>query len=305
MLTTEYQGNGFNPAHDGVFIDQSEVILVAPSLFIDKSVIPDLADIGETVTYTIVVANNGLNSLEDVAIVDTLPVGVTPITAETGISETVDIAVGEAVTYTIPVTGDAGQVDDVVNTVYVDHVAFDEEDSATLRICKEIFVVTNAFGTGSISDALNNICEGGTITFENDFSIDGGTYNFDRAVTIDGAGFDVVFDQGGSLNFELFMIPDGVGPVIFKDVRIYRPMIDVGDGGQNMLVFDVGTSSELILDGVTLEMGNKNDPLIINDGQLTIINSQVWGDGGTGGDAFVNNSVMTVQNSAVDASINN
>ncbi|MCP5094077.1 MAG: DUF11 domain-containing protein, partial [Chloroflexi bacterium] len=78
LLTTEYQGNGFNPAHDGVFIDQSEVILVAPSLFIDKSVIPDLADIGETVTYTIVVANNGLNSLEDVAIVDTLPVGVTP-----------------------------------------------------------------------------------------------------------------------------------------------------------------------------------------------------------------------------------
>ncbi|MCP4419224.1 MAG: hypothetical protein GY805_21620, partial [Chloroflexi bacterium] len=71
-----------------------------------------------------------------------------------------------------------------------------------------------------------------------------------------------------------------------------------------MLVFEVGTSSELILDGVTLDMGNTDQPLITNQGEMTLINSQVWG-GVISGNVFENSSTLTFQNSTIDTSINN
>ncbi|MEM7800159.1 MAG: LamG-like jellyroll fold domain-containing protein, partial [Chloroflexota bacterium] len=166
LLTGEYAGGDFDALPTGVFTDQAETIIEGPSLRIDKSVSPELAFSGEVVTYTVVVANNGLRKLEDVTILDTLPSGVSPTGATTGISDTVDLAVGEAVTYTIPVAITAAQGSIITNTVSVEHVTFNSSEEAVLSVCSDALSIINgnSSGSGSLPWAFDNLCEGGTIT---------------------------------------------------------------------------------------------------------------------------------------------
>ncbi|MCP5097775.1 MAG: tandem-95 repeat protein, partial [Chloroflexi bacterium] len=295
--------------NDGIFIDESETIIYGPSLAVEKSVSPELVSIGDTVTYTVVVSNNGLNSLEDVSVNDTLPSGVTPVTAVTGISETVDIGVGEAVTYTIPATVTAGQGEAVTNTVSVDHVTFSGQDSATFDVCYPTFTVTSedSSGPGTLQDGVDNVCDYGTINFSEDmiFGSDGALDGFeiDIPVTIDGSGFNLNFDTSETIN-PLLTILEDVGPVTLINLNFVQPSVHTEIvSGVKLIV--VEENADLTIFDTTMNVGNPDEFVITNEGELTFINSQLWGSRDLGGNVISNtsNSVLTFQNSTVDMAI--
>jgi uncharacterized repeat protein (TIGR01451 family) len=87
-------------------------VIQEPSLRLDKSVSPDEADPGQTVTYTFVVTNDGEVPLRDVVVSDPLP-GIGTITC-TGFDGRLDP--GESVTCTAPYVVPADAADGAVIT---------------------------------------------------------------------------------------------------------------------------------------------------------------------------------------------
>ncbi|MEM7124821.1 MAG: LamG-like jellyroll fold domain-containing protein [Chloroflexota bacterium] len=313
MVTEEYNGSSFDPAEPGVFIDESETLVYAPSLEVTKSVTPQFVFSGDPVVYTVVVANNGLNALENVQISDTLPDGVTATTSVTGIDEAIDLALGEAVTYTIPavVTATEGEV---VNTVHVEHVTFSDSDSATVAICGETMVVENGndSGVGSFAHAVENVCPGGTITFVGDLTvtlIDDPTnfaprFLIDRPMTIDGSGYDVVIDAGGE---RLVSFAGGADPVMLQDLTIRNAYSESGP------VIGVDQGAAVTMKRVTLTGISALDaPAYVNNGVLNFIDSTVFGDsisveGNNDTSAIVNGEtgLLVFQNSTAVPSLSN
>lgn len=84
-------------------------------LMLTKSVSPESASLGEQVTFTITVSNNGLGTAKDVQVTDKVPEGTTLVSPETakgsydqtsGIWSVGELASGESATMTLTVTAD-------------------------------------------------------------------------------------------------------------------------------------------------------------------------------------------------------
>jgi predicted outer membrane repeat protein len=141
--------------------------------------------------------------------------------------------------------------------------------AAPAHICSAAITVANAndSGTGSLRDAIANICAGGTITFGGDTTITltSPSLFVNKSMTIDGAGHSVTI--GGGNTFGVFFVTSGV------------------TGGLNHLT---------ITDGNALEGGG-----IFNDGMLTVQNSTFSGNSApsVAGGGIYNYGTLTVQNS--------
>jgi uncharacterized repeat protein (TIGR01451 family) len=106
-------------------------------LEIVKSDSPDPVLAGETLTYTLVITNNGPAPAEDVLVVDALPDGVTFVsaTASQGLCnggvtcDLIDLAVGANATVEIVVTVDADQITDLTNVARVSASNPESDDS--------------------------------------------------------------------------------------------------------------------------------------------------------------------------------
>ncbi|WP_158222708.1 beta strand repeat-containing protein [Rhodopirellula sp. MGV] len=103
-------------------------------LTVDKTVDQSTAQAGDTLVYTITVTNDGVSTAEDVTAVDTLPSGLTFVSANTPGNETVttngqtvtvdvgDLAASGTFTFTINATVDATAPSTVTNSVSVETV---------------------------------------------------------------------------------------------------------------------------------------------------------------------------------------
>ena len=282
MLTGEYEGTGST----GVIYTSADTIVEAPSLRIAKSVSPALVSTNDTTTYTVVVANNGLRALTGVVVSDTLPVGVTPTTAVTEINEVIDLAVGQAMTYVIPVQVTATQNSIITNTATVDHVTYSGEDSAVIQVCQEVATVTtdDFFGPGSINEALTTICDGATINFAGDTNIRNRdqTFLIDQSVTIDGGDHNVTINARGLLG-QMFRFDGEAGTVVIRNMTLERPISAVMFelGALPAIIVDAG--ADVTFEGIQFEGGNTNNEAVIeNNGTLTMIDSTFIGSSDSG-----------------------
>ena len=289
------------------------VLIDAPTLRFSNSVSPTIVSSGDAVTYTVVVANNGTNALTGVNVTKDLPAGVAATTAITELNETIDLAVGEAMTFTIPVTVTAAQGASVTSTATVDHVTFTGSDDAMFEVCNSVVTVTNGDRTNNsplrFDDALDLVCDGGTLTFSPDLIIYPtgylNSFTIDKSVTIDGTGLNVQFDnsENGKPFFDVVANTTGV---VFRNLEMYKN----GDfsqfgGGADMLLINSG--AEVTLEGITMRMENKQShTLVRNYGVLNIIDSSING-AAVNESVFVNygSATLSLENSILNASVEN
>ncbi|MEM7799838.1 MAG: LamG-like jellyroll fold domain-containing protein, partial [Chloroflexota bacterium] len=274
--------------------DPSITIVTAPTLAVTKDLDVNDVDTGDTISYTVVVENNGIRNLEGIAIQDTLPAGVTAVGALSGISETVDLAVGEGVTYTIPVQVTALENETVTNTVTVDHPTFFDTADAVFTVCEGIYTVTssNLRGVGSIQEGLEKVCPGGTITFDGDYEIileavvGSNTLLIDKPMTIDGGGFDVILSTNQRTSDDIFVI-DAPGELVEIQNIVVKKL---GLAASSALVLlDVSAGSELIFTNVDIVANSvgefsttiEQNSLLVNNGDITVVDSRLIAEGNT------------------------
>jgi uncharacterized repeat protein (TIGR01451 family) len=113
--TATVSGNEYDPSSSNNTASQeTTVTLPQADLAIAKTDSPDPVLVGEQLTYTLLVTNNGPQAATGVEVVDTLPGGVTFVSASAGCSvaagtvtcDVGDLAVGGEVEITIVVTAD-------------------------------------------------------------------------------------------------------------------------------------------------------------------------------------------------------
>ena len=254
----------------GVIKAESETIVYPPTLAIEKSVMPEfVAASQDVITYTIVVTNDGTEDLTGVLITDTLPVELTG----NDLSVVVDIAAGASVTETLVATVNTRPDGKVTNTAYVSHPTASLNASASYENCAGYELsVTNSeqFGSGSLRDAISNICSGGTIIFGADLTI-GGQLQIDKNVTIDGSGYNVTRQSFTSIGNE-FGVPST--EVVLKNLSIQAPLF----GEQVPMELN---ADHVIFDGVTVFDTSEPATRIValGSGHLTVRNSTFVGSG--------------------------
>ncbi len=105
-----------------------------PNLTLTKTVQlgNDLLEPGDPLTYTIVIANQGLGNADQVILTDTLPAYIDG----TGLSQTVDITAGQALTFTLPVTlaQDAPPGTTITNTAFFSHTLSKSQDAVSFIV---------------------------------------------------------------------------------------------------------------------------------------------------------------------------
>lgn len=127
LITTGITGNW------GLSIVQSS----SPEVFVNNSISPESFDLGDTVTYTILVTNIGNTNLTGISVTDTFQSELVDVTwtcsVNTGggscanssgsgdINETVDLNVSGQATYTVTATVDASAGPTMTNTANISH----------------------------------------------------------------------------------------------------------------------------------------------------------------------------------------
>jgi uncharacterized repeat protein (TIGR01451 family) len=138
--------------------DDASFTVAAPVLTIQKTVETphDPVDPGDTVTYTVVVANNGDIDAVDVHVTDVLPAGVTG----TGLDETVTIAAGgqQEFTYVATVTTDQAYYGaTIVNTAAYEHSTASGSDTASFTIATPALTVAKTVETTQALAQLGDV----------------------------------------------------------------------------------------------------------------------------------------------------
>ncbi len=259
VATEDWEGEPVRNSDD--VIASAEVVLTAPVLSIDKTVAPSsLISQGDNVTYTVVVANNtAATNLMGVIITDTLPDGVDG----TDLATTVDLAVGEVITYTIPALVTAATFESVENSATATYNGTSFSASASFFSCAESIVVQNASesGAGSLVQAISDLCEGGTITFASDLDISTRDVTYiEKGMTIDGGDYDVTFS---SLE-DLLVLQNTTSPIVIKNMNL---SVEVSGEAPPALTALAGTDVTLVDVAV---LGS-----ISTNGDLSIISSQI------------------------------
>jgi uncharacterized repeat protein (TIGR01451 family) len=197
-------GNGFTPDHATEDDEDTTILSSQPMIDLDLTTTVDVptAHVGDRVTFTVQVGNDGPSPATGVRIQDRLPAGVTLVSAtpsvgtydpETGIWTVGDLDVGDTATITFvtevtapgPLTNRAQVVaadqDDVDSTPgNVDdpgHVAEDDEDAVTVEGVQIDLSLTNAFDKADVN-------VGDTVTYTITVRNDG--YSGATGVVVDG-----------------------------------------------------------------------------------------------------------------------
>ncbi|MCB0182829.1 MAG: DUF11 domain-containing protein, partial [Caldilineaceae bacterium] len=211
------------------------VAIDAPELTIDKrATAPAELQVGDAITYTIVVTNSGTVDAAGVVVTDTLPVDV----SGSDLSTTVDLAVGDVYSWTIPATLISTDVPTVTNRAYLSHTWQQRSASAAVDPC-DVELVTNAndSGTGSLRQAVANACGNGLILFDGNYTIYlQSTIDLNKTLTIDGSGYGVTIsgdsDEDGEPDIQLFTIASS-GVVTLTELTLVDGIARYGGGLSN------------------------------------------------------------------------
>ncbi len=262
-----------------------------PELTVEKTASAATVEVGDTVTYTVVVANSGLSSATGAVISDTLPSGLTFVAnstmlepadaGTTGDAPTLvsglTITGGTSVTVTYQAMVDAGtEFETLVNTVGVtDAEGSDESDTASVTVlCSESlfpFAVDSAENLDKAIRCFNSFStpDTYTISLTNNISLT------TELTTIDNSATD------------LFLTIDGNGHAL--------------DGQNSVRLFTIHPGAPVQIDGLTMMNGSAySGGAIENSGTLTVENSTLVGNQATnGGGAITNYGQLTVRNSTI------
>ncbi|MDW8328439.1 MAG: right-handed parallel beta-helix repeat-containing protein [Candidatus Bipolaricaulota bacterium] len=123
----------FDPTPANNTATVSTTVNPAADLSVTKSDTPDPVNVGDNLTYTITVTNNGPNNATGITVTDTLPATVTFVSASTGCTHSAgtvtctiaSLAASANTSVTITVTPQAGAVPSITNTVSVSGNEFD------------------------------------------------------------------------------------------------------------------------------------------------------------------------------------
>jgi len=168
--TTPESDTTNNEDTEPTLINQSS--LNPTDLEIAKSDSPDPVLAGETLTYTLVITNNGPAPAEDVLVVDALPDGVTFVsaTASQGLCnggvtcDLIDLAVGATAEVTVVVLVAADQVDDLLNVARVS--ASNPESDDSNNEASEPTVVDEEAELEIVKSGPATATPGGTIAYQ-------------------------------------------------------------------------------------------------------------------------------------------
>ncbi len=250
-------------------LDAAETTLIidAPELRVEKFVTPD-DDLryGDSVTYTFFVSNTGTLDATGVRITDTLPAGISGVDLDT----TVDLAVGERISFTIPATITNRTAFTLTNTAWVSHTWERVGGSASLDVCDvELVVNANDSGPGSLRDKLDNeICGTAYVTFADDFDI-----YLDSTLALDDSRVSALTMDG-------------------RTQRVTISGDSDNDGDRDVRPFEIAASGTVTLSNLNIVSGTaKSAAGILNQGTLVIIDStlrdhqtlQSRGNRGSGG----------------------
>lgn len=128
VSATEFDPNTANNSDT-----ETTTVNPAADLSVTKSDSPDPVNVGDNLTYTITVTNNGPNNATGITVTDTLPAAVTFVSASAGCTHSAgtvtctiaNLAAGANTSVTITVTPQAGAVPSITNTVSVTGGQFD------------------------------------------------------------------------------------------------------------------------------------------------------------------------------------
>lgn len=261
-------------------------------LSIDKKVSPASAGPGEMITYTISFDNTDADTATGVVITDIVPISVTNIsvisqvdttitdisTTEKYVWQVADLSNGQSgvitltgeLSYTLPASGVFTNTVSITTTA-ADVTIINTEAQAKVDVtCATVFTVRNAndSGDGSLRKAIELICDGGTITFDNNYNIYlDSTLSIAKKLTID--ALDKTITISGDSN---------------------------NDNSRNVRVFHITGSGVTTLSHLSIVSGTGG---ILNDGVLTVNNSTIADNvTGTGG-GIANNNQLTLNYSTV------
>ena len=275
---------------------------------------------GEIVTYTLNFANNGGDGASAVALTVDLPDELSAISYQLA-AESVTITATADITYgwnidelaagaggTITFTGllDSSLISGTITatasiTTTSPESATDNNDAIiNTSNCANDIAVTNAndSGTGSLRQAMADICAGSTITFADDFTIYLEEYLLvGRSMTVDGSGQAIVLsgdagvqdDTGDNVHIMIIETQDPFAANLDRPVTL------------NALTFTDGYAQvpeDPDYDGVTA--GNAGGALLIRgDEDVTISNSTFTNNQSANvGGAIYNEGTITIEESA-------
>ena len=287
-------------------------------LRLTKSVTPatNVTYAGGEVTYTIVLENVSTMNDPVVTLTDTLPAGMTFKSWVTNSGASVSsnqitwsgtLGSQTVLTFEFTATHSAGMTN--TNTVTAQDAIQTVQASATSTAsCPSTLVVSNDndSGLGSLRQAIADVCPGGTITFDSNYTITNNSeLTIQKNLTIDGIGRNITVNGGGANR--VFYI--GNNTVSINHLTITNG--NQAGGGGGMMLYN-GTLNLL---NMTISGNHSTDPTyggggIYNDsGTLTIVGSTLSGntatntggsgDAGSGGAIHNNGGTVTITNSTI------
>ncbi len=164
-------------------------------------------------------------------------------------------------------------------------------------VCVNALTVTNAndSGAGSLRQAMADLCAGGTITFDNDYTILlASALTIDKNMTISGAGHSITLDGQGTVR--VFAVNTGVTAAL-NALTIANGSSGVASGGG---IYNQGnltvTNSTLVTNS-----GAEGGGIYNNAGTLAVTNSTFSGNSATwsGGGIYNFNGTLTLTNSTL------
>lgn len=276
------------------------VIIQAPALTLTKSVTPttDL-QLGDALTYTLMLTNSGSLTATDVMVSDVLPDGISGV----NLSETITLTPGSVISFTIPATVTGQLSPTITNTAQFTHTWQQESADVSIALC-DVALVSNAndSGVGSLRQALSGACDPAVIYFTDDFTIYlNSTLTLTKDIVLDGNGYTVTLsgDSGndGDRDVRVLAIPTGVA-VTLNQINVEEGLSNDGGGIQNkgtLTIIDSTIHDNRTRDGNTTSGGIHNLGTLI----LTRVTMSENSAGLRGG-AIYNTGTVTATESIFD-----
>jgi hypothetical protein len=177
------------------------------------------------------------------------------------------------------------------------------DHAAMFATCGASITVTSGAdsGTGSLREALANVCPGGTITFNNDYTILlNSTLAITKNLTIDGAGHTIVLD--GQDTVRVMYTEWAPVTATVKNLKIQNGYADVHLGVAANAGAGILNLGSLHVENVAFEGNYANDiggALYSYNSTLTVLNSTFYDNFATdnGGGIFLYDGTATITNS--------
>ncbi|MBD0369759.1 MAG: DUF11 domain-containing protein [Pyrinomonadaceae bacterium] len=286
----------------------TDTLNAVPDLALTKT--PDVANTsaGQTITYTLNYSNSGTQGATGVVLTETVPANTvynavatpgwtcTPVAGAAGATctKTVGALAGGggsgsttfAVTVVSPVPGGTTQITNVA-TIADDNAngadannANNSTGNVNTAVCASTATVTNTAdsGSGSLRDAITNICPGGTITITATGTIQlaSALPDIDKNMTINGPGANQleikgkIATVGDPTEYRVFNITSAVTDTKINDLTISNGGDATGGGG-------IKNAGQIFLNRVTVKNNTTTSTGggILNSGVVNLNNSTV------------------------------